>query len=140
MTAASTRTGRYFLVAAKPAHKIAIVDTKDEQARRRWSNRRADPASGTRRQLHPSEVRPGLGDQPSRRRDDLVHRHRSGEAHGAGLEGRAEACEGQGGGSLFIKTHPKSENLYVDTPLNPDAEMLVVGRRVQHQGPRQGEA
>ena len=31
--------------------------------------------------------------------------------------------EGQGGGSLFIKTHPKSENLYVDTPLNPDAEI-----------------
>ncbi len=29
--------------------------------------------------------------------------------------------EGQGGGSLFLKTHPKSTNLYVDTPLNPDA-------------------
>jgi nitrite reductase (NO-forming)/hydroxylamine reductase len=31
--------------------------------------------------------------------------------------------DGQGGGSLFIKTHPKSENLYIDTPLNPDAEI-----------------
>jgi len=29
--------------------------------------------------------------------------------------------EGQGGGSLFIKTHRKSKHLYVDTPLNPDA-------------------
>jgi nitrite reductase (NO-forming)/hydroxylamine reductase len=29
--------------------------------------------------------------------------------------------KGQGGGSLFIKTHPKSTNLWVDTPLNPDA-------------------
>ena len=29
---------------------------------------------------------------------------------------------GQGGGSLFIKTHPKSKNLWVDTPLNPDAK------------------
>jgi nitrite reductase (NO-forming)/hydroxylamine reductase len=28
---------------------------------------------------------------------------------------------GQGGGSLFIKTHPKSKNLWVDTALNPDA-------------------
>jgi nitrite reductase (NO-forming)/hydroxylamine reductase len=28
--------------------------------------------------------------------------------------------KGQGGGSLFIKTHPKSSNLYVDTALNPD--------------------
>jgi nitrite reductase (NO-forming) / hydroxylamine reductase len=29
----------------------------------------------------------------------------------------------QGGGSLFIKTHPKSGNLWVDTPLNPNAEI-----------------
>ncbi|PXF63837.1 cytochrome D1 domain-containing protein [Kangiella spongicola] len=32
----------------------------------------------------------------------------------------ARILEGQGGGSLFIKTHPKSKNLWVDTPLNPD--------------------
>jgi nitrite reductase (NO-forming)/hydroxylamine reductase len=31
--------------------------------------------------------------------------------------------EGQGGGSLFIKTHPKSHNLWVDTPLNPDSSI-----------------
>jgi nitrite reductase (NO-forming)/hydroxylamine reductase len=30
-----------------------------------------------------------------------------------------EVLKGQGGGSLFIKTHPKSKHLYVDTPLNP---------------------
>jgi len=30
---------------------------------------------------------------------------------------------GQGGGSLFVKTHPKSSSLYVDTPLNPDAKI-----------------
>ena len=28
--------------------------------------------------------------------------------------------KGQGGGSLFLKTHPTSRNLCVDTPLNPD--------------------
>ncbi len=27
---------------------------------------------------------------------------------------------GQGGGSLFVKSHPNSTNLWVDTPLNPD--------------------
>ena len=31
--------------------------------------------------------------------------------------------KGQGGGSLFIKTHPKSKHLYVDTPLNPDPKI-----------------
>jgi nitrite reductase (NO-forming)/hydroxylamine reductase len=34
-----------------------------------------------------------------------------------------QTFEGLGGGSLFIKTHPKSANLYVDAPLNPDAEL-----------------
>jgi nitrite reductase (NO-forming)/hydroxylamine reductase len=34
-----------------------------------------------------------------------------------------QTVDGQGGGSLFIKTHPKSENLYIDTPLNTDAEI-----------------
>ena len=28
--------------------------------------------------------------------------------------------QGQGGGSLFVKSHPNSRNLWVDTPLNPD--------------------
>ncbi len=31
--------------------------------------------------------------------------------------------KGQGGGSLFLKTHPKSKNLYVDTALNPDPKV-----------------
>ena len=31
--------------------------------------------------------------------------------------------DGQGGGNLFIKTHPKSKNLWVDTPLNPDPKI-----------------
>jgi len=31
--------------------------------------------------------------------------------------------KGQGGGSLFVKTHPKSRHLWVDTPLNPDPKL-----------------
>jgi nitrite reductase (NO-forming)/hydroxylamine reductase len=34
-----------------------------------------------------------------------------------------EVIDGQGGGNLFIKTHPKSTHLYVDTPLNPDPKV-----------------
>ena len=30
--------------------------------------------------------------------------------------------KGHGAGSLFIKTHPKSKNLWVDAPLNPDTK------------------
>jgi nitrite reductase (NO-forming)/hydroxylamine reductase len=35
----------------------------------------------------------------------------------------AKTVQGLGGGSLFIKTHPKSNNLYVDYPLNPDPKI-----------------
>jgi hypothetical protein len=31
--------------------------------------------------------------------------------------------KGQGGGSLFVKTHPKINHLWVDTPLNPDPKI-----------------
>ncbi|MGB5605670.1 MAG: cytochrome D1 domain-containing protein, partial [Gammaproteobacteria bacterium] len=31
--------------------------------------------------------------------------------------------KGQGGGSLFVKSHPHSKNLWVDTTLNPDAKI-----------------
>ena len=34
-----------------------------------------------------------------------------------------QTLEGQGGGSLFIKTHPNSNHVYVDTPLNPEPEI-----------------
>lgn len=34
-----------------------------------------------------------------------------------------QTLKGQGGGSLFIKIHPQSKNLYVDTPLHPDAKI-----------------
>ncbi len=36
---------------------------------------------------------------------------------------QVETLKGQGGGSLFIKTHPNSHHLYVDTTLNPDAKL-----------------
>ena len=35
----------------------------------------------------------------------------------------ARVLKGQGGGSLFVKSHPKSKHLYVDTPLNPDPKI-----------------
>jgi nitrite reductase (NO-forming) / hydroxylamine reductase len=50
--------------------------------------------------------------------------------------GRWSHLKGQGGGSLFVKTHPKSRNLWVDTPLNPDAEDQPEHRGVRHRQPR----
>lgn len=36
---------------------------------------------------------------------------------------RLQTLQGQGGGNLFLKSHPKSSHLYIDTPLNPDAKL-----------------
>ncbi|QKJ35881.1 cytochrome D1 domain-containing protein [Pseudomonas rhizophila] len=36
---------------------------------------------------------------------------------------QVDSLQGQGGGSLFIKTHPKSRHLYVDTTLSPDTKL-----------------
>ena len=34
-----------------------------------------------------------------------------------------DVLQGQGGGSLFVKTHPESNNLWVDTPLHPEPKV-----------------
>ena len=34
-----------------------------------------------------------------------------------------QSLKGQGGGSTFVKTHPKSNNLWADTPLNPEPKV-----------------
>ena len=45
------------------------------------------------------------------------------KAHKASAWKVVRTLKGQGGGSLFIKTHPKSKNLWVDTALNPDPKI-----------------
>ena len=49
--------------------------------------------------------------------DDTISLIATGEGKSAWTVVRT--LKGQGGGSLFLKTHPKSHNLWVDTPLNP---------------------
>ena len=49
-----------------------------------------------------------------------------------------QTLTGQGGGSLFIKTHPKSRNLWVDTPLNP--EPIWVASRMRCPSPPESVA
>ena len=62
-------TGRYFMVAANARNKVGVVDTKENKLAGAGRDQH-DAASRPRRQLHPSQVRPGLGNQPSRRRGD----------------------------------------------------------------------
>ena len=116
------KTGRYFLVAANARHRIAIVDTKEDKLVGVIDSGGQTPHPGrganfTHPKFGPVWATSHLGD------DDISFIGTDPEKHKQYAWKVVQKVEGQGGGSLFIKTNPKSENLYVDTPLNPDAEI-----------------
>jgi nitrite reductase (NO-forming)/hydroxylamine reductase len=114
-------TGRYFLVAANARDTVAVVDTKD---------RKLVALIKTGTKPHPGRganfVHPKFGPvwATSHLGDETIAIIGTDPAkHADNAWKVVQTLEGQGGGSLFIKTHPKSKNLYVDSPLNPEAEI-----------------
>jgi nitrite reductase (NO-forming)/hydroxylamine reductase len=112
---------RYFLVAANQSNKIAAVDTRTSKLAAlidvgkiphpgRGANF-VDPKHG------PVWATGHLGDETIAviGTDPVKHKKNAWKV--------VRTLKGQGGGNLFIKTHPKSRHLYVDTALNPDAKI-----------------
>ena len=95
------------------------------QARRAGRDPGHHAASRPRRQLRDQGVRPGLGDLAPGRRAVITLIGTDPERHPEHAWKVVKVLEGQGGGSLFVKTHPNSRNLYVDTTLNPEAEIAA---------------
>ncbi|MGQ9366662.1 cytochrome D1 domain-containing protein [Azospirillum sp. ST 5-10] len=115
-------TGRYFLVAANARHKIAVVDTKEDKLAALIETQGQIPHPGRGANfVHPKYgpvwATSHLGDE----KISLIGTDP--EKHPDHAWKVVETVDGQGGGSLFIKTHPKSRNLWVDTALNPDDEI-----------------
>ena len=115
-------TGRYFLVAANARNKVAVIDTKDNKLVALIETGGATPHPGRGANfVHPKYgpvwATSHLGDETV----TLIGTDPEGHPDQAWKV--VETLEGQGGGSLFIKTHPKSRNLWVDTPLNPEPEL-----------------
>ncbi len=115
-------SGRYFLVAANARNKVAIVDTKEGRLVDVIETGGATPHPGRGANIvHPKYgpvwVTSHLGDETI----SLIGTDPKGHPDQAWKV--VQTLEGQGGGSLFVKTHPKSKHLYVDTPLNPEAEI-----------------
>jgi nitrite reductase (NO-forming)/hydroxylamine reductase len=114
-------TKRYFMVAANQSNKIAAVDMKDGKLTALIDvGKIPHPGRGANfkhPKFGPVWSTGHLGDETiSLIGTDPVKNKQYAFKEVAKLKG-------QGGGSLFLKSHPKSTHLYVDTPLNPDPKI-----------------
>ncbi len=111
-------THRYFLTAANQSNKIAVVDSKERKLIAltdvtniphpgRGANL-IDPDFG------PVWITSALGNE------NVTFLGTDPEGHAENAWKVVRTLPGMGGGSLFVKSHPNSRNLWVDAPLNPD--------------------
>ena len=112
-------THRYFMSAANKSNKIAVIDSKTSELTRLVDvGKIPHPGRGA------NFVDPEFGRvwATSHLGDNTVSLISTDPAK-ANAWTVVRTLVGQGGGSLFLKTHPKSKNLWVDTPLNPDEKI-----------------
>ena len=113
-------TKRYFLVAANQSNKIAVVDTKDGKLVKLIDvDKIPHPGRGANF-VHPKYGPVWATGHLGSEKIALIG---TDEHHKESAWKVVQMLDGQGGGNLFIKTHPKSKNLWVDTPLNPDPKI-----------------
>ena len=114
-------TLRYFLTAANQSDKIAVVDSKDQKMVALIDVDKI-PHPGRGANFNHPEFGP-VWSTSALGNDKISLIGTDPEGHPENAWRVVQVLHGQGGGSLFIKTNPKSTNLYVDTPLNPDSSM-----------------
>lgn len=111
-------TKRYFMVAANQSNKIAAVDLKDGKLAALIDVGKIPHPGRGANFVHPKYgpvwSTGHLGDESIA----LIGTDPKGHKQYAWKV--VDNLKSQGGGSLFIKSHPKSQHLYVDNPLNPD--------------------
>jgi len=114
-------THRYFLTAANKSNKVVVIDSKNDTLTAmvdvteiphpgRGANI-ADPKYG------PVWITSALGNENV---TAIATDPASNPEHAWKV---VRTLKGMGGGSLFVKTHPHSKNLWVDAPLNPDTKI-----------------
>ncbi|MCL5778374.1 nitrite reductase [Limibaculum sp. FT325] len=115
-------TKRYFLVAANARGKVAVIDTKEGTLTALVETGGQTPHPGRGANLNhpvygPVWATSHLGDET------VALIGTDPEGHPDHAWKVVQTLEALGGGSLFVKSHPTSDHLYVDAPLNPDAEI-----------------
>lgn len=114
-------THRYFMTAANNSNKVAVIDSKERKLTALIDvGRTPHPGRGANF-IHPKYgpvwATSHLGDETISLigTDPKKHPEQAWKV--------VETLKGQGGGSLFIKTHPKSKHLYLDTTFHPDPKI-----------------
>ena len=115
-------TNRYFLTAANARGKVVVIDTKEGELVAITETEGMVPHPGRGANIvHPTYgpvwITSHLGD------DSLALIGTDPEGHPDEAWKVVQQLWGLGGGSLFVKTHPTSNHLYVDAVLNPDPEI-----------------
>ena len=109
---------RYFMDAANASNKIAVIDTKEGKLTKLVEvGKTPHPGRGANfidPKFGPVWATGHLGDET------IALIGTDPEKHPNNAWKLVRSLKGQGGGSLFVKTHPNSKNLWVDTTLNPD--------------------
>ncbi len=112
------RSKRYFLTAANQSDKIAIVDSRERKLVTLADvTKTPHPGRGANiddPEFGPVWVTSALGNA------NVTFLGTDPVSHAASAWKTVRILDGMGGGSLFVKSHPKSRNLWVDAPLNPD--------------------
>ena len=112
---------RYFLTAANNSDKVAVVDSRDQKMIALIDVEKIPHPGRGANFVHPKYgpvwTTSALGNE------DITLIGTDPDKHSKYAWKVVEVLKGQGGGSLFVKTHPKSSNLWVDTTLNPQAEI-----------------
>ena len=112
---------RYFMVAANNSNKIAAVDSKENKLAGLIDVGQIPHPGRGANFVHPKFgpvwATGHLGDET------IALIGTDPDKHPQNAWKVVQSLKAQGGGNLFIKTHPKSTNLWVDTPLNPDPKI-----------------
>ena len=114
-------TKRYFMVAANNSNKISVFDLKENKLAALVDvGKTPHPGRGANF-IHPTFgpvwATGHLGDETISLigTDPIKHKQYAFK--------EVAKLKGPGGGALFIKSHPKSNHLYSDAPLNPDPKI-----------------
>jgi len=112
------RTKRYFLTAANQSDKIAVVDSRERKLVALPDVEKIPhPGRGANiidPEFGPVWVTSALGNA------NVTFLGTDPEGNPDEAWKTVRILQGMGGGSLFVKSHPESSNLWVDAPLNPE--------------------